>query len=102
MDEGAKFEADGKPEQALATYVRGRQWSSAARVALSLDRNLEAANYCLQAGRPYDAAVCFQKVGALKECLDALRQVPATSPRYRSACVHAVRVTQLANLPVDA
>ncbi|MBS1148532.1 MAG: serine/threonine protein kinase [Myxococcaceae bacterium] len=102
MDEGEKLEAAGKPDQALTFYVRGRQWSHAARLALSLNRNLEAANYCMQAGRPYDAAVCFQKVGALKDCLNALKQVPSESPRYRSACVHAVRVAQLAETSLDS
>src|ERR1700690_3238450 len=100
MEDGAKLEAQGDLEQALSVYVRSEQWGNAARLAVSLDKNLEAAGYCLKAGRPYDAAVCFQKVGALKECLGALMQVAPTSPRYRAACVHAVRVAQILETPM--
>ncbi|MFT3836250.1 MAG: protein kinase [Myxococcaceae bacterium] len=100
MDEGAALEEKGHLEQALALYVRKQQWENAARLATSLDRNLDAAKYCLAANNPYEAAVCFQKAGALKECLDALVKVPPTSLRYRHACVHAVRVAQMVGTPL--
>ena len=102
MDDGAKLEAQGDLKQALELYVRTSRWDHAARVALSLDRNLDAAKYLLSAKRPYDAAVCFQKAGALKECLAALTQVPPTSPRYRHACVHAVRVALIQGTPMGS
>ncbi len=101
MDEGAVLEERGNYEHALAAYVRKRQWEAAARVAASLDRNFEAAGYCLAANQPYEAAVCYQKAGKLKECLEALVKVAPTSPRYRPACVHAVRVAQMVGTPLS-
>ena len=101
MDEGSKLEAQGSLDQALAAYVREQQWPQAARLALRLDRPAEAASHWLQAGQPYDAAVCFQRASMLKECLDALLQVPSTEPRYRAACVHAIRLSVSLGEPMD-
>jgi serine/threonine-protein kinase len=102
LDEGAALEEKGHFEQALALYVRKQQWDHASRVAASLDRNLDAAKYCLSAGKPWEAAVCYQKAGALTECLGALVKVPPSSPRYRHACVHAVRVAQMVGTPLPS
>lgn len=101
MSEGAKLEAQGFLEKALSAYVNERQWDGAVRLAMSLNRQLDAARYCLQAQRPWDAAVCFQRGGAHKECLAALLQVTPTSARYRDACVHAVRVANTLHLPLE-
>ena len=62
MSDGARLEAQGQLEKALAAYVGHRDWESAVRVALHLNRQLDAARYCLEAQRPYDAAVCFLRV----------------------------------------
>lgn len=101
MSEGAKLEAQGFLEKALSAYVNERQWDGAVRLAMGLNRQLDAARYCLQAQRPWDAAVCFQRGGAHKECLAALLQVTPTSARYRDACVHAVRVANTLKLPLE-
>ena len=101
MSEGARLEAQGLLERALTAYVGHREWDGAVRVAMSLNRQLEAARYLLEARRPYDAAVCFQRAGAPRECLDALLQVPPGTARYASACVHAVRVAELLSVPLD-
>lgn len=100
MADGQKLEAQGRFDDALAAYVRAQQWEHAARVAIALDKNLEAARFFLSAQRPYDAAVCFQKAGALQDCLGALVKVPASSPRYRAACVHAIRMAQTLGSPL--
>ncbi|MBS2027468.1 MAG: protein kinase [Deltaproteobacteria bacterium] len=101
MDEASKLEAQGSLDQALAAYVREQQWPQAARLAVRLDRPGEAGRFWLQAGQPYDAAVCFQRASMLKECLDALLLVPNTEPRYRAACVHAIRLTVSLGEPMD-
>ncbi len=98
--EGERLEKSGNLQQALDWYVLSGAWDQAARVALSLNRVKEAGTYSLQANRPYDAAVCFQKAGALQECLEALKLVPAGSARYRAACVHMIRVAQLLERPL--
>jgi eukaryotic-like serine/threonine-protein kinase len=100
MADPQKLEALGRLDEAMAVYAKSAQWDHAARVALGLDKNLEAAGYFLNAQRPYDAAVCFQKAGSPRDCLGALTRVPSSSPRYREACVHAVRMTQLIGAPL--
>lgn len=102
MSGGARLEAQGLLEEALDAFVAERDWNGAARVAMALGRHVDAATYLLEAQRFWDAAVCFQRGGALKECLAALVRVPATSERYRQACVHAVRVAGLLNASLDA
>ena len=94
MSEGSKLEAQGLLEKALAAYATERHWDGAIRLSMTLNRHLDAAKFCLQAQRPWDAAVCFQRGGAHQECLAALIQLTPASVRYRDACVHAVRVAQ--------
>lgn len=102
MSEGAKLETRGLLERALAAYVSERNWEGAVRLAMHFNRHLDAAKYCLQAQRPWDAAVCFQRGGAQKECLAALMQVTPAAARYRDACVHAIRVAQTLGLPLES
>lgn len=102
MNDGTKLEAQGHLEKALSAYVGEKHWEDAVRVAMSLNRQLDAARYLLQAHRHWDAAVCFQRAGAPKECLAALLQVPPASTRYRDACVHAVRVAESLRTPLDS
>lgn len=84
----------------LEAAVRAQDWARAAQRAVALERHLDAASYFVLARMPYEAAVCYQKAGAQRECLFALMQVPAASPRYRSACVHAVRVASALGSPL--
>jgi serine/threonine-protein kinase len=100
MDEAAKLEAAGDLEGALLAYSKHQQWAQAARVAARLGRNGDAGWSYLKADQYYEAAVCFQKERMLNECLDSLLKVPATSPRYRAASVHAIRVTLTLGAPV--
>ncbi|MFZ5444496.1 MAG: protein kinase domain-containing protein [Myxococcota bacterium] len=102
LADGKKLEARGRLAEALDAYVAQRAWEDAIRLAVSLERHADAARYCLEAGRPYDAAVCFQRAGQMKDCLGALMRVPATSPRYRAACVQAVRVALVVNAPLES
>jgi eukaryotic-like serine/threonine-protein kinase len=99
VDEGERLELSGKLDQAIEAYVRGKRWEHAARVAGSLGKNLDAGRYWLEAKKPFEAAVCFRRVGALRECQQALMYVPANHPRYREACVHLVTVAQILGTP---
>ena len=101
MSEGSKLEAQGLLEKALAAYATERHWDGAIRLSMTLNRHLDAAKFCLQAQRPWDAAVCFQRGGAHQECLAALIQLTPASVRYRDACVHAVRVAQTLGTSLD-
>ena len=101
MSEGRKLEAQGLLEKALTAYAAEEDWDGAVRLAVSLNRQLEAARLCLQANRPWDAAVLFQRGGAPKDCLAALLQVTPASPRYRDACVHAIRVSHVLGTPLE-
>jgi eukaryotic-like serine/threonine-protein kinase len=102
MSEGRKLEAQGLLEKALAAFVSERDWEGAVRLAMRLNRHLDAARYCLQAQRPWDAAVCFQRGGSQKECLAALLQVTPAHSRYRDACVHAIRVAQTLGTAIES
>ncbi len=102
MSEGRKLEAAGNLERALGAYVSERDWENSVRLAMQLNRHLDAARYCLQAQRPWDAAVCFQRGGSQKECLAALLQVTPAHARYRDACVHAIRVARTLGTPIDS
>src|SRR6478752_10223405 len=102
MSEGRKLEAAGNLERALGAYVSERDWENSVRLAMQLNRHLDAARYCLQAQRPWDAAVCFQRGGSHKECLAALLQVTPAHARYRDACVHAIRVARTLGTPIDS
>src|ERR1035437_3088717 len=101
MSEGTKLEAQGLLEKAQAAYAAERHWDGAIRVALTLKRPVDAARYLLEAERPWDAAVCFQRGGAQKECLAALLKVTPASSRYCDACVHAVRVAHALGTPLE-
>ncbi|MFT3712893.1 MAG: protein kinase [Archangium sp.] len=102
MSDAARLEAQGKLEEALKVFAGQRDWDGAVRVAMALNRHLEAAHFCLEAQRFWDAAVCFQRGGALQECLSALTRIVPTNPRYQQAVVHAVRVAGLINTSLDS
>ncbi|HEY3448588.1 MAG TPA: protein kinase [Myxococcales bacterium] len=102
MEDAATALGQNAVVQALEASVRAQDWGLAARHAVTLGRHLDAAKYFLVARQPYEAAVCFQKAGAQNECLSALMQVPPSSPRYRPACVHAVRVAASLGTPLTS
>jgi len=101
VSDGARLESQGKLDEALKAFAGHKDWDGAVRVAMALNRHLEAAQFCLEAQRYWDAAVCFQRGGALKECLAALLKVQASHPRYRQACVQVVRVASMLKMPLD-
>lgn len=101
MSDGARLEAQGKLDEALKAFTGHRDWDGAVRVAMALNRHADAGKYCLEAQRWWDAAVCFQRAGQLKDCLGALLKVPATNPRYRQACVQVVRVAGQLNVSLE-
>jgi len=99
--EGDGLGPPGNLDLAIRAYVRGKGWGHAGGVAGSLGKNLDAGRYWLEAKKPFEAAVCFRRVGALRECLQALLYVPHNHPRYREACVHTVTVAQILAAPTS-
>jgi serine/threonine-protein kinase len=84
------LERAGKREAAFDAYVALKQYEAAARMASALGRTAEAASYYLQAGKHYEAGVCFRHVGDQAQALKALVQVSRDHPHYREACVQAI------------
>lgn len=87
-------------EKVLSGHIAENRWQAAAQVATQLERWVDAGSYFLNARQPYDAAVCFQRGHSLKQCFEALLNVPLESPQYRAACVHATRVALTLNEPI--
>lgn len=83
-------EAAGDLVGALDLYGRTRQFSDAARLAWSMGRPGEAAEFCMQGGMPFEAASCLFAAARPDEAVAQLTRVPLEHPRYREACVVAV------------
>ena len=86
-----RLEATGKREAALEAYASLEQWRDAARLARELGRLDRAAEYYDAAAMPFEAAECYVAIRKRDEALESLWRVTPTHPRYRDACVMAVR-----------
>jgi tetratricopeptide (TPR) repeat protein len=86
-----RLEATGKREAALESYASLEQWQDAARLATELGRLDRAAEYFEAANLPFEAAECYFSVRNRDQALDSLWRVTAAHPRYRDACVMAIR-----------
>jgi tetratricopeptide (TPR) repeat protein len=86
-----RLEAAGKREAALETYAGLEQWQDAARVARLLGKPDRAAEYFESAAMHFEAAECYLTIRKRDEALECLWRVPPTHPRYRDACVMAIR-----------
>jgi len=79
-------------ERELEQRIRDGQLDQAALIARSLGNPRYAAKLFAEAVLPYQSAVCFYEAGDAKPALAAFLAVPKEDPRYRSACVHALRI----------
>jgi hypothetical protein len=75
----------------LEAFKQLRQYGPAGRLARQLGRLAEAAALFGQAGQPFDAGLCFAELGDTQGAFGQLVKVPRDDPRYREACLHAVR-----------
>ena len=87
-----RLESTGKHEAALDAYVGLEQWQDAARLARALGRYDRAAEYYEAASMHFEAAECYLAARNRDQGLENLWRVPNTHPRYRDACVLAIRV----------
>lgn len=86
-----RLEAAGKHEAALDAYVSLEQWQDAARLARALRKLDRAAEYYDAANLPFEAAECFFALRNRDQALESLWRVTPAHPRYRDACVLAIR-----------
>jgi serine/threonine-protein kinase len=86
-----RLEATGKREAALEAYASLEQWQDAARLGRDLGKLDRAAEYFEAANMPFEAAECHFSVRNRDQALDSLWRVTAAHPRYRDACVMAIR-----------
>ncbi len=92
MAAAQRLEQEGKLRPALAAFMQLRRHADAARVARKLGDLSQAAHLYLGGAMPFEAAGCYFEAGDSGKCLDALVHVPREDPRYRDACVQAVRI----------
>jgi len=86
-----RLETIGKREAALDAYAALEQWADAARLALALGRRDRAAEYFAAAAMPFEAAECYFALRDQDQALDSLWRVTPAHPRYRDACMKAIR-----------
>lgn len=96
-DGGRMLEAAGEPELALEVYIRISLFGEGARLAQALGRTAQAGGLYRDAGRPYEAASCFLKVGDLEAALDCLTRVSRDDPRYHEAAILAIHAAHRTN-----
>ncbi len=87
-----RLESSGKREAALEAYVLQKQWADAARLARELGKTERAAGYFADASMPFEAAECYLACRNRDKALDCLWRVTSAHPRYREACIQAIRV----------
>jgi len=90
LQRARSLEESGNLQEAMQAYVQLKQLGHAARVAQLLSLHDKAANYYLDAGMPFEAAVCYHNLGDVGRCLDTLIRVPRDDARYRQAAVQAI------------
>jgi tetratricopeptide (TPR) repeat protein len=86
-----RLESSGKREAALETYASLQQWQDAARLARTLGKLDRAAEYYEAADLPFEAAECYFAIRDRDQALESLWRVTPTHPRYRDACVMAIK-----------
>jgi tetratricopeptide (TPR) repeat protein len=87
-----RLESTGKREAALDAYVALQQWQDAARLARALGNLGRAAEYYEAASMHFEAAESYLRARNRDQGLENLWRVTHTHPRYRDACVLAIRV----------
>jgi serine/threonine-protein kinase len=97
-DAAKRLEAAGQLDAAAEAFLKLRLLADAARCYRGARRLARAGELFLEAGMPYEAAVCHHEAGDTAAFLDAVVRVPREHPRYRVACVEAVRVASVAGV----
>jgi tetratricopeptide (TPR) repeat protein len=92
LETARRLESAGKQEAAMETYAQQKQWADAARLARALGKAERAAGYFAEAAMPFEAAECYLQCRNRDRALASLWQVTAAHPRYREACMHAIRI----------
>jgi tetratricopeptide (TPR) repeat protein len=80
-------------ERELDELVRAGHFERAASVARALGQPRYAARLFADGKLPYQSAVCFYEAGEPAKALAGFLAVPKNDPRYRAACVHALRIS---------
>ena len=84
------LEQNGNLGEALDVYVQLKQYGHAARVAQLLGMHDKAADLYIDAGMPFEAALCYRSGGNTGRCLDTLTRVPRDDARYGNAAIQAI------------
>jgi tetratricopeptide (TPR) repeat protein len=92
LETARRLESAGKHEAAMETYAQHKQWADAARLACALGKIERAAGYYAEAAMPFEAAECYLQCRNRERALASLWLVTPTHPRYRRACLEAIRI----------
>jgi tetratricopeptide (TPR) repeat protein len=92
MATARRLEAAGKHEAAMETYAQLKQWADAARLARALGKTERAASFFAEASMPFEAAECYGQCRNRDRALASYFLVTAAHPRYRQACLEAIRI----------
>ena len=92
LDTARRLESAGKKEAAMETFAQHKQWADAARLARTLGKAERAAGYFAEAAMPFEAALCYLQCKNRDRALANLWQVTPAHPRYRDACIEAIRI----------
>jgi eukaryotic-like serine/threonine-protein kinase len=87
-----KLESAGKYDLAMQAYIQLRQFGHAGRMAHALGKTDQAAELFSDGAMPYEAAVCYLKLGNTGKSLEKLTSVPREDKRYRAACLQAIKI----------
>jgi tetratricopeptide (TPR) repeat protein len=79
-------------ELELNELVRAHQLDRAALLARAMGQPRYAARLFADAQLPYQSAVCFYEAGEPLQALAKFLAVPKEDARYRSSCVHLLRI----------
>jgi tetratricopeptide (TPR) repeat protein len=85
-------------ERELDELIRAGLYDRAALLARSMGQPRYAAKLFADAKLPYQSAVCLYESGEPHKALASFIAVPKGDPRYRSSCVHALRIAAELNV----
>ncbi len=99
VEAARQLERSGRRLEALAAYAAAGAHAEAARLARELGQPAEAARLYEKAGMDYEAASCHAAGGDPAGCLESLLRVRTGDPRFRFACMEAVRLAARLDRP---
>jgi eukaryotic-like serine/threonine-protein kinase len=92
MQAAQRLETTGNLDLAMQAYIQLRQFAHAGRMAHALGKMEQAAELFSDGAMPYEAAVCYLKLGNTGKSLEKLTSVPREDKRYRAACLQAIQI----------